>query len=117
MGCIGAKGWKASGKCDRVRQFATDRSACQLTLKLDCLRASRQGPSKSSKGLSVIPSGGQRPKTAGEFRPPPTVPGRLVAVGPTFATIRSRSGGDWSQVALGHVPSTDRQDFHRHAAT
>jgi hypothetical protein len=46
MGYIGAKGRKASEKFDPIRRLAPDRSVCQLTPKLDCLRASRQGPSK-----------------------------------------------------------------------
>jgi hypothetical protein len=51
MGYIGAKGRKASEKFDPIRRLAPDRSVCQLTPKLDCLRASRQGPSKPSDRL------------------------------------------------------------------
>lgn len=46
MGCIRAMRWKVSSPIDLVRQLAPDRLPCPPTPKLDCLRASRQGPSK-----------------------------------------------------------------------
>jgi len=124
MGSIGAKGPKASRQLDRVGQLASARSTCLLTPKLDCLKGSRQGacmPSDRSghtTGMTqACPPGEQRPETAGGR---PVVANRSRTTGCSPLHLRDNKEPiwwGWSQATPGYLPSTDRQDFHQHAAT